>query len=161
MPDLFLIILGGVLLAALGGGLGFWLGQKRGRQDAAKAGHVQQEYDAYRRQVADHFGATAGHFQALGLQVKELYDHMATGADTLCDGDAAKPRIDFRAAVSLQPPGDEQADTIEETSDIVVDEAAEPVTEEVSADDQATETQPADFELAAAEEEDTTKRRYH
>ena len=161
MPDLFLIILGGVLLTVLGGGLGFWLGQKRGRQDAAKAGHVQEEYDAYRRQVADHFGATAGHFQALGLQVKELYDHMATGAESLCDGDAEGPRIDFRAAVSLQPPGGKQAEAIEETSDIVVDEAAEPVNEEVSADDQVTETQPADFELAAAEEEDTTKRRYH
>ncbi len=161
MPDLFLIILGGVLLAALGGGLGFWLGQKRGRQDAAKAGHVQEEYDAYRRQVADHFGATAGHFQALGLQVKELYDHMATGAETLCDSDGESPRIDFRAAVSLQPPDEMQPETIEETGDIVVEETAEPVNEEAPADDRPAETQPADFELAAAEEEGTTKRRYH
>ncbi len=161
MPDLLLIVAGGVLLAALGAGLGFWLGQKHGRQGAAKSGRVQEEFDAYRRQVADHFGATAGHFQALGLQVRELFDHMATGAEALCDTDAEGQRIEFRAAASLEPPGARPAEPVQETDDIVVDEAAGPVEEELPAEDQAAAAQPADFELTAAEEEDETKRRYH
>ena len=161
MPDLFLAALGGLFLLLLGGGLGFWLGQKRGQQDAAKSGRVQEEYDAYRKQVADHFGATAGHFQALGQQVRELYDHMATGAENLCNTEVEGQRIEFRAAASLQPPAGKQADTQENANDIVVDEAAEPATEQALPNEQPAEVQPADFDLTAAQDDDADEPRYH
>ena len=106
MTEIVIYVLIAVLLLAAGSGFGFWLGQRRGRQDAAKSTRVQEEFAAYRNQVAEHFGETAGHFQALGTQVRRLYDHMAAGADMLCDEDAAGRRIEFSAAAPLSQPVD-------------------------------------------------------
>lgn len=106
MTEIVIYVLIAALLFVLGGGLGFWLGQRRGMQGAAKSSQVQEEFAAYRKQVAEHFGATAGHFQALGTQVRALYDHMAEGADTLCDAEAGGHRIEFTATAALKQPLD-------------------------------------------------------
>ncbi len=39
--------------------------------------------------MTEHFGQTAAHFQAIGKQYRELYEHMATGAQSLCESDDA------------------------------------------------------------------------
>ena len=99
MPDLLLYLLIGLVALLIGGGAGFWIGQTRGRSDAARSDDLQRELDAYREQVSQHFGKTAEHFQALGVQVRELYDHMAVGAETLVDPAKSGQAIAF----NLQP----------------------------------------------------------
>lgn len=101
MPETLVYILLAIVLLAAGGAAGFWLGQKRGREDAARSTDVQKEFDAYRQQVSEHFAGTADHFQALGKQVRHLYDHMAEGADKLCSEEAAGQAIEFSAAGAL------------------------------------------------------------
>ena len=178
MPAIVSYTLVGILFLALGIGLGFWLGQKRGRHDAAKSTDIKREYDDYREQVAEHFGATAGHFQELGKQVRQLYDHMATGADTLCEKGASAGSIDFSAAVALKPPVDYPQEEVEIIADVENDmspevlaeageqvaESSEATTEEVAADADAaevTEEPGPDVTVAAVDDDDAAKRSYH
>ena len=172
MPAIVSYTLVGILFLALGTGLGFWLGQKRGREDAEKSTDIKREYDDYREQVAEHFGATAGHFQELGKQVRQLYDHMATGADTLCEKGASAGSIDFSAAAALKPPVDypqEDVATTVETDIEVAVEAPVEAPEEVAEDEVATdakaesdaEAPSPDVAVTAVDEEDPAKRSYH
>ena len=87
----------GILLCGSGMGLGYWFARER---EAAKAGDIQNELDDYRRQVTEHFGETAHHFQALGQQYQSLYRHMAKGADALCDTAQSDALLDFTAATA-------------------------------------------------------------
>lgn len=101
MSETLVYLLVALVFLAAGGGAGFWFGQKRGREDAMKSTDLQKEFDAYRQQVSEHFAGTADHFQALGKQVRHLYDHMAEGADRLCSEQAAGKAIEFPAAGAL------------------------------------------------------------
>lgn len=84
MSPIVLIGLGAVLFG-LGIGLGILFTYTLRKQEAAKAGDIQNELDEYRRHVNEHFGQTAQHFQMLGQQYQSLYEHMAEGAQALCD----------------------------------------------------------------------------
>ena len=44
----------------------------------------QQEAEAYRQQVAEHFGDTSRLLRDLTLQYRSVYDHLAEGARELC-----------------------------------------------------------------------------
>lgn len=177
MTDPLVYALVGVIFLLVGGGAGFWFGQKRGREDAAKSGDLQKEFDAYRDQVAAHFGKTADHFQALGVQVRELYDHMAVGADTLCDPARTDQAIAFSATEALQSPAaEEPADEESEIAETAAEETAEatdvaetPETTEAAGESEAAEAteeaaeeeQASSFTVTAPEDEDPDKRSYH
>lgn len=73
-----------VLLLLVGAGAGFLLG-RRGRSDAnSKLEETRAEFDDYRKDVTRHFDQTARQFQSIGQQYRELYEHMARGAETFC-----------------------------------------------------------------------------
>ena len=108
MSETILIVLGAVGLLAAGGGLGFLLATLRMRGESAKVDEVQQQFDDYRREVTQHFGRTAAHFKAIGREYRELYEHMATGADSLCDREAADVKLSFAPKAILESIAEEQ-----------------------------------------------------
>jgi uncharacterized membrane-anchored protein YhcB (DUF1043 family) len=108
MSETILIVLGAAGLLVVGGGLGFWLAQLRLRGESAKADEVQQQFDEYRREVTQHFGRTAEHFKAIGREYRELYEHMASGADSLCDRDALDAKLSFAPKAILESIAEER-----------------------------------------------------
>lgn len=103
MSDTIIIIAGGAALLLIGLGLGFWAAQLRNGKQVAKAADVQEQFDNYRQSVTAHFGRTAEHFQAIGEQYRELYEHMASGADTLIDPQAIDERLSFLPTETGEP----------------------------------------------------------
>ena len=95
MSELVYIIAGGAALLLVGLGLGFWLAQLRSGKQVAKAADVQKQFDDYRQSVTEHFGRTAEHFQSIGQQYRELYEHMASGADALIDQQVIDEKLSF------------------------------------------------------------------
>ena len=55
------------------------LAEERAAHDKARA-----EYEAYRKQVADHFSETSERLHDLTLQYRSVYEHLAKGASELC-----------------------------------------------------------------------------
>lgn len=102
MNQPFLIAIAGIALLAAGIAIGYVLGRSRGdKQSAQRANRVQEEYDAYRGRVTEHFRETAGQFQALGEQYRDLYRHLASGAESLCETGAGSGRLEFRPPPEL------------------------------------------------------------
>ena len=130
-----IILIGlGVVLLGLGVGLGYLLAYVQRNREAAKASDIQNELDAYRQQVSEHFSQTAQHFQTLGQQYQSLYEHMAEGAHSLCDSKQSEALPGFVAAAAPAL----AAATVEEAAEIpeVVRDYA-PV-----ADDEAVQAEP-------------------
>ena len=63
--------------------------------DLAGVEKAEAELEEYKRSVTEHFGQTAAHFQAIGKQYRELYEHMANGAQVLCESDEAGKQLLF------------------------------------------------------------------
>ncbi len=117
MTETVYLIAGGAGLLLIGLGLGFWAAQFRNGKQVAKAADVQKQFDDYRQSVTAHFGRTAEHFQAIGEQYRELYEHMASGADTLLDPQEIDEKLSFVPAAMIEPPGDDDAPAAVETSE--------------------------------------------
>ena len=134
MSPILLIGLGVVLLS-LGVGLGLLIAHLQRKSEAAKASDIQSELDDYKRQVNEHFGQTAQHFQALGQQYQSLYEHMAEGAQALCDSSEsdALPGFVAGAAPVLAATTDEEPTAPEMIRDYAPAEEIqpEPVKQEV------------------------------
>ena len=109
--------------------------------DAKHAQAVQDEFDAYRRNVTEHFGETAEHFRNIGRQYRELYDHMASGAESLCDNDD-RARLAFPSLRAIEVVADRDA------SDVTTDQAASA--------DPSRDAEPADAAAETAEATDDT-----
>jgi uncharacterized membrane-anchored protein YhcB (DUF1043 family) len=113
MNETVYLVAGGVALLLVGVGLGFWIAQLRSGKQVAKAADVQRQFDDYRQSVTAHFGRTAEHFQAIGEQYRELYEHMASGADTLIDPQAMEEKLSLVPTAAIDPPStdDEPGET--------------------------------------------------
>jgi len=123
MSETILIVLGAVGFLAIGTGLGYWLAQLRTRGETARADEVRQEFEEYQRKVTQHFGQTAEHFRAIGREYRDLYEHMASGADSLCDRDAAEVKLSFAPKAILESIAEEQPES-PAPRDFAVDEEA-------------------------------------
>ena len=108
MSETILIVLGAIGFLAAGTGLGYGLARLRARGESAKVDEVQQQFDDYRREVSQHFGRTAEHFKAIGREYRELYEHMASGADSLCDREAVDVKLSFAPKAILESIAEEQ-----------------------------------------------------
>lgn len=146
MSETVYLIAGGAGLLLVGLGLGFWAAQLRSGKQVAKAADVQRQFDDYRQSVTQHFGRTAEHFQAIGAQYRELYEHMASGADTLIDPQAIEEKLSFVPTAVIEPPGDND------------DSAAVETTTTEPAESQAEDADPA---AQASEDADEPQRTYH
>lgn len=111
MSETILIVLGAIGFLAAGTGLGYGLARLRARGESAKASEVQQQFDDYRHEVSQHFGRTAEHFKAIGREYRELYEHMASGADSLCDREAVDVKLSFAPKAILESIAEEQAES--------------------------------------------------
>ncbi len=106
----------GVIILLVGGGVGFWIGRSGVGGSKARVEKAETELEEYKRNVTEHFGQTAAHFQAIGNQYRELYEHMSSGAQALCEPDEAGNRLlfapgaDLAAANAEEPP----VETVEE-----------------------------------------------
>ncbi len=147
MNETVLIIAGGAGLLLIGLGLGFWVAQLRSGKQVAKAADVQKQFDEYRQSVTAHFGRTAEHFQAIGEQYRELYEHMASGADTLIDPQAIDEKLSFVPTAAIESAGD-------------TDESAD-VEPPVTASADAVDDQDVEPAAQASEDADETQRTYH
>ena len=146
MSETVYLIVGGAALLLIGVGLGFLVAQLRSGKQVAKAANVQKQFDDYRQSVTEHFGRTAEHFQSIGEQYRELYEHMASGADTLLDPQTIDEKLSFVPTAVIEPSGD---DSERDEVDVATSEAAEPQTEDL---------EPA---AAAGEDADEPRRTYH
>ena len=108
MSETTLMVLGAIGFLAAGIGLGFLISQLWMRGRSTKANEVQQQFDDYRREVTQHFGQTAEHFKAIGREYRELYEHMAGGADALCDREALDTKLSFAPKAILESIAEEQ-----------------------------------------------------
>ena len=143
MSETIYFIAGGAGLLLIGLGLGFWLAQLRNGSEGAKAADVQKQFDDYRESVTEHFGRTAEHFQTIGEQYRELYEHMASGADTLLDPQAIDDKLSFMPPVMIESSSDgEETDggeaPVTEPAPVVDDQDVETATQ---AEDVADESQ--------------------
>jgi len=173
MSPMMMIGAGAVLLV-LGIGLGLWIGNIGRGKEMAKAAEAGAELDSYRRQVSEHFNATALHMETIGIEYRRLYEHMAAGAGSLCDfrpSVFATPveqigREDLDETIIATPPRDyeaidemvemaEETDTAVRPDEVELD-GPEPSDEELAATESAEELL-ADHEIAsdAVETEET------
>lgn len=79
-------------LLALGALAGYAFASMRARLDGGgrKPAELKREFDDYRSKVDDHFATTNELLQGLTAQYREVYAHMASGAQELCDVEPAR-----------------------------------------------------------------------
>ena len=100
-----ILILAGVALFALGLVLGALLGRrsapaaKRQREAELKMDQMLQDKKAYEDEVVEHFTETATLLNNLTERYRDVHNHLAKGANTLCQG---------RGPVSLEQLEDNQ-----------------------------------------------------
>jgi hypothetical protein len=60
-----------------------------------KCDALQREFDAYRGQVGQHFQRTSELVQKMTDSYREVYEHLATGSQALCQNPVSTPRLDI------------------------------------------------------------------
>jgi uncharacterized membrane-anchored protein YhcB (DUF1043 family) len=148
----------GLVALVLGIGLGYYLAARREQQADERAATAEAELSAYRDNVTDHFRETAVHFRALGEQYRSLHEHLAQGAESLCDTRRDDERLSFSPLPGIEGPGaraGEEATTIESEGEVI--ESApqpEPAVAQATAAAETTSriSPPVDYELPGAAE---------
>lgn len=98
-----------VMGLCLGVGLGFWLGRSYRGSDTAKLAEAEAELAGYKAKVTEHFSQAASHFQAIGRQYRELYEHMAAGSQDLCEQAGSDNPLKFPAPEAVAALADDRA----------------------------------------------------
>nr|VFK13522.1 MAG: hypothetical protein BECKLFY1418C_GA0070996_100369 [Candidatus Kentron sp. LFY] len=96
---------------------------------------VIAEFSQYRGRVAEHFSMTSDLFQDLTTRYRGLYDHLASGARSLCRETSGGGRLDF-ADVGLLANRDSRVDAIPKPNAQEVD-SGKPGTEKGESDTEA------------------------
>lgn len=78
-----------LLILAIGGGIGFFLGRQgsadtRVQELESHLKSLQSKYDHYQESVTQHFSSSAQLANALTQSYRELHEHLSHGAQTLC-----------------------------------------------------------------------------
>lgn len=148
--NVILLASAGVVIFLVGGGVGFWVGRSGIGGSKARVEKAEAELEKYRRSVTEHFGQTAAHFQAIGKQYRELYEHMANGAQALCESDEAGKHLLFASGTVAQKSNSEDPLSeaiVEAGNQRPIDYAEQPVAEE-AADATESAGEPADQQQA-------------
>ncbi len=105
MSETLMLVASGVGILLAGVGIGYWYASSRVQIRIAEAEEIRGKFDAYRRDVTEHFGRTAEHFQAIGKQYRELYEHLASGADSFCDIDTLDDKLAYEPTSAIADTG--------------------------------------------------------
>ena len=87
-----LAFLGGMLAGALLYHLLAGSRSERGRLQN-QLDELQNDFKDYQNKVSDHFGTTAHLINKLTDSYRDVHEHMANGADNLCEDEAVKNRL--------------------------------------------------------------------
>jgi uncharacterized protein len=125
-------LIGFVSGLALGSGIGILLrgGRRRVQQLEEQLGTLEREFDSYRRQVARHFHTTSELVQKMTDSYRDVYEHLATSSQQLCQTELDHPNLDFTRqplldstpAANTEAPrdqefGDAETDPLQEAQD--------------------------------------------
>ncbi|MEO1036580.1 MAG: DUF1043 family protein [Pseudomonadota bacterium] len=159
MISTFGALVAGLVCFLAGLGIGYWFARSGREIEASKVAAAESALADYKDKVNSHFETTAQHFNLIGQQYRDLYEHMATSSESLLgDGDERAnpfPRLALMPAAA-------DADVVADADDVdeVVEAAvatddsidAESATAEVAADDttdDASAEAPKDYVVAA------------
>ncbi len=105
--DLTWVWVVGLISLAIGVGLGAGIAYlalgsfRRARELKSKLDALQQEHDAYRDEVAQHFLKTSQLVHKMTDSYRDVYKHLANSSQSLCKEPLATPRLDFADNTSL------------------------------------------------------------
>ena len=109
MPDgVYLTWVWGIALISLGVGIGVGIAYlamgscRRARELATKLEALQKESDAYREEVAQHFLKTSQLVHRMTDSYRDVYQHLATGSESLCKEPLSAPRLDIADSLSAE-----------------------------------------------------------
>ena len=77
-----LIVFGCVIVALL---IGYFIGSRFGGKKSVAMREVQEKHDGYRNDVREHFEQTSAIMSRMVEDYRDMYKHMAEGADKLAD----------------------------------------------------------------------------
>jgi uncharacterized membrane-anchored protein YhcB (DUF1043 family) len=86
----------GLIGVSLGGALGYWLPRfmksapLSGRETEAELEALRERHATYRNDVANHFNQTAELLDKLIGNYRDVHNHLADGAETLCEDETIK-----------------------------------------------------------------------
>lgn len=137
--------MGAAIMFAIGGATGFFISRqmkdKRTLELEEKLAATRTELADYRGEVNQHFLKTSLLVSKLTNDYREVYEHLATGAQKLCNEKPGTPKLDLPDTNIL--PTTETADTevaaIEQVSDISSEASSETAIESQEAAEQMAE----------------------
>lgn len=93
--DMVLAVLGGIAFVLLGAGFGYQSAMMRERKAGGgrTASELKTELEDYQQNVSDHFMESAALLQGMTEQYKKIYEHMARGAQELCETQEDRPEL--------------------------------------------------------------------
>lgn len=105
-------------------GIAYWFIKTDSNINAEKAENLKKDIDSYKADVNKHFAETARHFQQIGEQYRDLYVHMAKGAENLLglEGEEAQKRFPLIAPAAAAAAA--AAESAAESNGEVIDSAA-------------------------------------
>lgn len=90
-----------LLVALVAAAIGLFLGivlmivldrRKAGGKSVEK---LREEFDDYRSKVADHFAETSDLFRDMTEKYRDVYNHLASGSQALCEDPMQHARLEF------------------------------------------------------------------
>ena len=111
-PDFWVVAAAGIAVGLFLGWLIASLLQRRANAGASVAG-LRKEMEDYREEVNTHFAHTAELFKDTTEKYRDLYEHLAGGAQELCNDLPDRARVEFRPGHLLPASGAEAGDVAE------------------------------------------------
>jgi len=127
----------GLVALAVGGVIGYLLGRSgsdAGQRQAlsSQLDAAKEELNSYKQDVTEHFEKTAELVNQLTHTYKDVHQHLASGAQSLCDSDTASLALkeSMQAKLTAEPEAEAEAEApIPVVTDVVPNEEAEKVPE--------------------------------
>ena len=84
--------------------------RRRAQELQEKLQSLQQEFDSYHGQVGQHFQQTSELVQKMTESYRDVYEHLATGSQVLCQNPVNTPRLDIPEHPTLEAGTQTRAD---------------------------------------------------
>tara|TARA_R110002096_G_scaffold194356_3_gene376470 strand:+ start:12109 stop:12606 length:498 start_codon:yes stop_codon:yes gene_type:complete len=108
----------GLVIGLIGGFLlTLWFNKDRSSTNAKKIEELEAEREKYHKQVDDHFVNTAVLFKGLTDQYRDVYRHIASGAEQLCSEDAKALHIHLEENALLTKESEAKVEPKEESKE--------------------------------------------